>query len=60
MKVVNDEYAKYLSTKLYLIESLSLKGMLAGNEQMKKIHDICLASFSEIEEMVENHCPRRE
>ena len=60
MKAMNDDYAKYLSTKLYLIESISLRGMLEGNEQMKEIHDICLASFSEIEDKINNPCPRRE
>lgn len=46
------EYYKFLGAKLYLIESISLKRMLAGDEEMKKIHDICLASYSQIEDML--------
>lgn len=48
------DYSKYLSTKLYLIESISLKGMLAGDERMKEIHDICIAKHTDIEERINN------
>ena len=44
-----DDYRKFLSTKLYLIESISLKGMLAGDERMREIHEICISSYSDIE-----------
>ena len=49
-----DDYRKFLSTKLYLIESISLKGMLAGDEKMKEIHEICISSYSDIGKRLKN------
>lgn len=42
-------YIKYLHTKLYMIEALSLKGVLAGDEKLKEIHDICIASPNKLQ-----------
>lgn len=49
------DYSKYLSTKLYLIESISLRGMLAGDKKMKEIHDICIANHTDIQDRINNH-----
>lgn len=51
---MNKDYNKFLHAKLYLIESLSRQYMLAGNEQMKEILELCLAGYSEIKERLEN------
>ena len=48
------DYSKFLNAKLYLIEALSLKGMLAGDERMKEIHDICLSNLEGIENRLNN------
>lgn len=51
---MDQDYWKFLNVKLYLIEQISLKEMLNGNEKMKEIHDICLAKFSDIEQRLNN------
>lgn len=48
------DYSKFLNAKLYLIEALSLKGMLAGDERMKEIHDICLSNLEGIQNRLNN------
>jgi hypothetical protein len=48
------DYSKFLSAKLYLIEQLSLKGMLAGDDLMKEIHSICIASFQTMQDKLDN------
>lgn len=47
-----EEYIKFIHAKLYLIEILSLKDL--NDDRFKKIHDICLASPSKIQDMYKN------
>lgn len=47
------DYSKFLSAKLYFIESLALKEKLKGSEVCSKIHKICLMSPSEFIRMME-------
>lgn len=42
-----EEYIKFLHSKLYLIEILS--GQSLNDEKFKQIHDICIASPSQID-----------
>ena len=44
-----EDYIKFLNTKLYLIESISRKGMIAGDEKLKEIHNICISSPEQID-----------
>lgn len=47
------DYTQFLAAKLYLIESISLKGKLQKDETLSKIHDICLCINPEqIEQMI--------
>lgn len=55
---MNTDYSKFLSAKLYLIEAIALKGSLDGDESMKEIHNICLASHSQIQNIMEEKCRR--
>ena len=57
---MNQSYSKFLSAKLYMIEQISLKGMLNGDKQMKKIHDICLEDYNKFIHRIENLCLRNE
>ena len=48
------EYIKFLHSKLYLIEALSRKGMLEGQDGMKEILTLCMASPSKIKQILED------
>lgn len=37
-----ENYEKFLLAKIYLIECLSLKGKMQGDETLSAIHDVCL------------------
>lgn len=41
-RTMENDYTQFLLAKLYLIECISLKGKLNGNETLTKIHNICL------------------
>ena len=57
---MNQSYSKFLSAKLYIIEQISLKEMLNGDKQMKKIHDICLEDYNKFTKRLEKLCLRNE
>lgn len=46
------DYQTYLHTKLYLIEGIARKGTLNGDPRMKEILELCIASPSKIEKIV--------
>lgn len=50
------EYIKFLNTKLYLIECIARKGALAGDKDMKEILELCMASYSKINQLLEEKC----
>lgn len=51
-----EDYLKFLHTKLYMIECIARKGTVKGDEDMKEILNLCMASPSKIENMLEEKC----
>ena len=52
---INDEYIKFLNTKLYLVECFARKQLLNGKDEYKQILDIVNGSPSKIEELRNKH-----
>lgn len=57
---MNIDYSKFLSAKLYLIEQICLPEMLKGDEKMKQIHQICTASYKQIEKILNDKCTHKD
>ena len=50
------DYIKFLHSKLYLIECIARRGVLAEGKDMKEILELCMASYSKINQILEDKC----